>query len=203
VALRLYDNTDGIPLGAVAMIAAVDRDITTAAESVQSTGQVSVRRFVKDFDERSLSALILTHLTIVEDMVNVARPMKPEAMAMLAKNVAKLLTDDDMTVNLADIQIVADRLANGEAGQVYGGLNTPMVMKAFTDYMCEKADAFVDYRERQAREQYGSGHGRDRTRADYEDAVRAGERVKHMAAREALQNGTLKKDMKGERLNDI
>jgi hypothetical protein len=197
------DGTDGITLAAVAVVAAADRSITTATESVRSTGQVSVKRFAKDFDERTLAALILTHLTIVEDMLNVARPMKPDAMAALAKQVAQMLLDDDMSWNFADIQIVMDRLAKGEAGQVYGGLNAPMVTKAFTDYMCEKADAFVDYRERQAREQYGSDLGRDRTRADYEDAVRAGERVKHMAAMEAFQNGTLKKDMKGERLNDI
>ena len=189
VAQRLYDSTDGIPTAALAVIASADRSITTAAESVQSTGQVSVRRFVKDFDERSLSALILTHLTIVEDMVNVARPMKPEAMAMLAKNVAKLLTDDDMTVNLADIQIVADRLANGEAGQVYGGLNTPMVMKAFTDYMAEKGNAFADLRERQAKEQFGSwGERSGETRAD--------ELKRHRDAMHDYQLQQMKKDTK-------
>ena len=107
-----------------------------------------------------------------------------------------MLLADDMTINLADIQIVADRLANGDAGPVYGGLNTPMVMKAFADYIGEKGNAFADWREQQAKERYGSGLGRERTRADYEDAVKAGERVKHLAAREAYQNGTLKKDIK-------
>ena len=152
VAQRLYDRTgDGLPMAAVAVVAAADRSITTATESVRSTGQVSVKRFAKDFDERTLAALILTHLTIVEDMVNVARPMKPEAMAMLSKEVAQMLLEDDMQWNLADIQIVADRLANGDAGQVYGGLNKAMVMKAFLAYMREKCDAFVALREEQAR----------------------------------------------------
>ena len=194
------DGTDGITLAAVAVVAAADRSITTATESVRSTGQVSVKRFAKDFDERTLAALILTHLTIVEDMVNVARPLKPEAMAMLSKEVARMLVEDDMQWNLADIQIVADRLANGDAGQVYGGLNKAMVMKAFLSYMGEKCDAFVALREEQARE-HNRGFGETRTSSP--EAIRAGERVKHMAAREALQNGTLKKDMKGERLNDI
>ena len=158
VAQRLYDRTgDGLPLAVVAVVAAVDRSITTAAESVRTAGQVSVKRFAKDFDERTLAALILTHLTIVEDMLNVARPMKPEAMAMLSKEVARMLVEDDMTINLADIQIVADRLANGEAGPVYGGLNKGMVIKAFTGYLCEKGNAFADWREQQAKEQYGSG----------------------------------------------
>ena len=95
VAQRLYDRTcDGFPMAAVAVVAAADRSITTATESVRSTGQVSVKRFAKDFDERTLAALILTHLTIVEDMVNVARPMKPEAMAMISKEVAQMLAEE-------------------------------------------------------------------------------------------------------------
>ena len=160
VAQRLYDRTnDGLPLAAVAVVAAADRSITTATESVRSEGQVSVKRFAKDFGERTLAALVLTHLTIVEDMVNAARPMKPEAMAMLSKEVAQMLVEDDMQWNLADIQIVADRLANGDAGRVYGGLNKAMVMKAFLAYMAEKANAFADLREQQAKELDSGGFG--------------------------------------------
>lgn len=159
VALRLYERTrtpDGMPLAAVAVVAAADRSIATAADSVRSMGQVSVKRFALDFDERTLAALILTHLTIVEDMLNPARPMKPEALAETAKKAARLVLDDDVTINLADLQIVADRLANGDAGQAYGGLNAPMVMKAFTAYMGEKANAFASLREQENRERYGS-----------------------------------------------
>ena len=157
VAQRLYDRTgDGLPLAAVAVVAAADRSIATAADSVRSTGQVSVKRFANDFDERTLAALILTHLSIVEDMLNPARPMKPEALAETAKKAARLVLDDDVQVNLADLQIVADRLANGEAGQAYGGLNAPMVMKAFAAYVAEKANAFADLREQESRERYGS-----------------------------------------------
>lgn len=162
VALRLYERTrtpDGLPLAAVAVVAAADRSIATAADSVRSTGQVSVKRFANDFGERTLSALILTHLTIVEDMLNPARPMKPEALAETAKKAARLVLDDDMTLTLADLQIVADRLANGEAGQAYGGLNAPMVMRAFAAYVAEKANAFADLREQQAKELYGSSFG--------------------------------------------
>lgn len=198
VAQRLLSQGAGdnsFPTAAVAVVANAAGVATTAAESV-GCGLTTVKLFVKHFDERTFAAVILTHMTMLEDMLNVARPMKPDAMAALAKQVAQMLLDDDMSWNFSDIQIVMDRLAKGEAGQVYGGLNAPMVTKAFTDYMCEKANAFIDFREREARERYGSGLGRERTRADYDDAVRAGERVKHMAAREAYQNGTLQKDIK-------
>ena len=192
VAQRLYDRTgDGLPLAAVAVVAAADRSITTATESVRSTGQVSVKRFAKDFDERTLAALILTHLTIVEDMVNVARPLKPEAMAMIAKEFARMLVEDDMTWNLADIQIVADRLANGEVGQVYGGLNRQIVMKAFTDYMREKCDAFVALREEQAREHSFGDFGAERG-----GTAQLRERMKNVAALAAYNEGNFKKDIK-------
>lgn len=157
VAQRL-NGKEGIPTAAVAVIASADRSIRTAADSVRYAG-VSVRRFAKEFDERTLAALVLTHLTIVEDMANVARPMKPEALAQLAKNVARMLMEDDVTVNLADLQIVADRLVSGDAGQVYGGLNSQMVMKAFADFICEKANAFADWREEQAKEHSFGGFG--------------------------------------------
>lgn len=194
VAQRLYDQThgdDGLPLGAVAVVAATDRSITTATDSVRSTGQVSVKRFSKDFDERTLAALILTHLTIVEDMVNVARPMKPEAMAMISKEVARMLVEDDMTWNLADIQIVANRLANGEVGQVYGGLNRQIVMKAFTDYMREKCDAFVELREEQAREHSFGDFGAERG-----GTAQLKDRMKNLAALAAYNDGAFKKDIK-------
>lgn len=192
VAQRLYDRTgDGLPMAAVAVVAAADRSITTATESVRSTGQVSVKRFAKDFEERTLAALVLTHLSIVEDMVNVARPMKPEAMAMLSKEVAQMLLEDDMQWNLADIQIVADRLANGDAGQVYGGLNKAMVMKAFLAYMGEKCDAFVALREEQASEHSFGDFGAERG-----GTARLRERMKNVAALAAYNDGTFKKDTK-------
>ena len=176
---------EGLPLAAVAVVAAADRSITTAAESVRTAGQVSVKRFAKEFDERGLAAVILAHLTMVEDMLNVARPMKPEAMAQLAKNVAALLLADDMTVTMADIRIVADRLAAGEAGQVFGGLNAPMVTKAFTDYMAEKGNAFADLREQQAKAQYG-GYG-ERSTASHDAELK-----KHRQAMHDYQLGKMK-----------
>lgn len=152
VAQLLYDQTggkDGIPLGAVEVVAATDMSIRRAADSVRCK-ELTVKRFAKEFEERTLSAVILTHLMLAEDIANVSRPMKPEAMATVAKQVSRMLLDDDMSWNLADIRIVADRLCNGECGPVYGGLSGPMIMKAFTDYMCEKADAFTDLRKEEA-----------------------------------------------------
>ena len=190
VAQRLYDRTggaDGIPLGAVAVVNSTDTSVATAADSVRHAG-VSVTRFSKEFGDRTLAALVLTHLTLVEDMANVARPMKPEAMAMLAKKVTAMLLEEDVTINLADLQIVADRLINGEAGNVYGGLNSQMVMKAFADFICEKANAFADWRQEQAREHSFGSFGSDRSK---ESA-----RLKDQQAMKMYMEGTLKKDLK-------
>ena len=152
VAMRLYDHavaTAGFPMEAVAVLAATDTGIRSASESVRSKS-VTVKSFSKDYGEYTLSAVVLAHLTMVEDMLNVSRPLKPDTMAALAKKMARMLLDDDMDWNLADIRIVADRLADGDAGQVFGGLTTPLVRKAFLEYMCEKMDAFTEMRNEEA-----------------------------------------------------
>lgn len=188
VAQRMFrhgSGEDGFPIAAVAVVANASGVARTASESVGS-GLTTVKMFARHFDERTLSAVILTHLTLTEDMCNVARPMKPEALATLAKQISRMLLDDDMSWNFADIQIVMDRLASGEAGQVFGGLNAPMVTKAFTDYMAEKGEAYVAWREdEQKRNDNGFGAERSCTTA------RAMERVKHAAAHEAYVKGKL------------
>ena len=190
VAQRMYDRmADDIPLAALAVVNSTNTAVTTAADSVRNAG-VSVTRFTKEFGERTLAALVLTHLTMVEDMANVARPMKPEALAMLAKKVTKMLVEEDVTVNLADLQIVANRLINGDAGNIYGGLNSQIVTKAFTDYIREKANAFADWRQEQAREHsFGSfGSARNKESA----------RLKDQQAMKLYLDGTLNKDLKTE-----
>ena len=188
VAQRMYDHmADGVPMAAVMAVALTDHEVTTVAQSVRSMG-TSVRKFAKDYDERTLAALVLTHLTLVEDMANVARPMKTEALAMLAKKVAKMLVEDDVTVNLADLQIIANRLINGDAGNIYGGLNSQIVMKAFTDYICEKAGEFAAWREEQAREHSFGRFGSERSKES--------ERLKDLQAMQMYRDGTLGKDIK-------
>lgn len=142
VAMRLYDRTaDGLPLGAVAVANATPA-VASADESVR-TKAVSVKRYATDFGERSLAALIVAHLQLVEDMLNVARPLKAEAMAILARKVAQTLLADDVAITLADLQLIADRLASSE---VYGGLNAALVMRTVTDYIAEKGEAFANMR---------------------------------------------------------
>jgi hypothetical protein len=188
VAQRMYDRmADGVPLAAVMAVALTNHEVTTIAQSVRSL-ETSVRKFAKDYDERTLAALVLTHLTLVEDMANVARPMKPEALAMLAKKVTKMLIEEDVTVNLADLQIIANRLINGDAGNIYGGLNSQIVMKAFSDYICEKAGEFAAWREEQSREHSFGSFGSARSK---EFA-----RMKDQQAMKMYLDGTLNKDIK-------
>lgn len=173
VAMRLYDQHKAelstssstglvLPLGAVAVVTAVDSTIATADQSVRSH-QVTVRRFAREFDERSLAALVLAHLTIAQDMLNPARPMKPEAMAQTAKDTARMLLGDDMDWNLADLRIVAERIAHGE---IYGGLNAPTVHKAFLTYMEEKGEAFARLRQEENEQHKGDTRRENRTLAE-------------------------------------
>lgn len=188
VAQRMLERmADDIPTAALAVVNSTDTAVTTAAESVRSSG-VSVTRFTKEFGERILAALVLTHLTLVEDMANVARPMKPEALAMLAKKVTAMLLEEDVTINLADLQIISNRLINGDAGNIYGGLNSQIVTKAFTDYIYEKAGEFAAWREEQSREHGFGSFGAQRSK---ESA-----RLKDQHAMKLYLDGTLNNDIK-------
>ena len=188
VATRLIQRIpDGIPVKAVEAILKTDLDITTADQSVRSL-EPSVRSFAGIYGERTLAAIILSHLTLVEDLANVSRQMKPEAMAMLAKKVTAMLLAEDVSINLADLQIVANRMINGEAGSIYGGLNSQIVTKAFTDYICEKAEAFSGWRQEQAREHSFGSFGNARSKEHG--------RLSDQQAMKMYLEGTLKKDIK-------
>lgn len=189
IAMRMYECLPSeINIKAVDSVAKIDQDIRTAAQSVRYSLEPNVSRFASVYGERALSALVLSHLMMVEDMANVSRPLKPEAMAAIAKTVTRVMLDDDVSLNLADIQIVADRLVKGEAGDIYGGLNSQIVVTAFTDYIKEKAEEIVCYRQEKAHEKYGKGFvGIERSCT----TAKADERVKHVAAREAYNSGVL------------
>ncbi len=188
VALRMFERMPNeIPIKAIEAVLKSDQDIKTPAQSVRSL-EPSVTRFASVYGERALAALVLSHLSLVEDMANVARPMKPEGMAMLAKEVTKMLMEEDVAINLADLQIVADRLVKGEAGQIYGGLNSQTVIKAFTDYISEKAGEIVEWRMEKAREHGFGDFGTTRTREM--------SRLKDQQAMKLYLEGTLNKDIK-------
>lgn len=189
IAMRMYECLPAeINIKAVDSVAKIDQDIRTVAQSVRYSLEPSVSRFASVYGERALSALILSHLMMVEDMANVARPLKPEAMATIAKTVTRVVLDDDVSLNLADLQIVADKLVKGEAGEIYGGLNSQIVVKAFTDYINEKAGEIVCYRQEKAHEKYGKGmFGIERSCT----TAKVEERVKHEAARQAYISGML------------
>lgn len=191
VALRMFERMPNeIPTKAIEAVLKIDQDIKTAAQSVRSL-EPSVSRFASVYGERALAALVLSHLSLVEDMANVARPMKPEGIAMLAKEVTKMLMEEDVAINLADLQIVADRLIKGEAGQIFGGLNSQIVIKAFTDYIREKAGEIVEWRMEKAREHSFGDFGAERG-----GTAQLRERMKNVAALAAYNEGNFKKDIK-------
>ena len=191
VALRMFERMPNeIPIKAIEAVLKSDHDIKTAAQSVRSL-EPSVSRFASVYGERALAALVLSHLSLVEDMANVARPMKPEGIAMLAKEVTKMLMEEDVAINLADLQIVADRLIKGEAGQIYGGLNSQIVIKAFTDYISEKAGEIVEWRMEKSKEHSFGDFGAERG-----GTAQLKERMKSLAAFAAYNEGNLKNDIK-------
>lgn len=118
--------------------------IDTVAKSVRSN-VVSVNRLVKELGYKETAALIVMQLTRLETMLNVSKPMQPEALAETATMVVDSCLDAGVGINAADIDIVFKRALKGEYGKFYGGISCADVLGWFNKYYAEKSEAFVQY----------------------------------------------------------
>lgn len=121
-----------------------ERNITTARHSIES-GVPSVRAAVKNYGYKDMAAAVVMQIERLQLLLNVSKPMQPEAVAETAKMVVDYLLDDGVSINLADIDIVFSRAAKGFYGKFYGGFGCADVLGWFIDYSTEKALAYVDY----------------------------------------------------------
>ena len=118
--------------------------IDTVAKSVRSD-VVSVNRLVKELGYKETAALIVMQLTRLETMLNVSKPMHPEAVAETATMVVDSCLNAGVGVNAADIDIVFKRALKGEYGKFYGGISCADVLGWFNKYYMEKSEACVQW----------------------------------------------------------
>lgn len=125
--------------------------IDSPAKSV-TCGVISVKKAVLQTSRKEIAALIVAQIVRLQTMLNTARPLSVEAIAETAYMVVDLCVADDVELNFADIDIVFRRAASGRYGKVFAGFGSADVLSWFSDYIIEKADAFVAYRQQQASE---------------------------------------------------
>lgn len=127
------------------------KGIDTPAKSV-TCGVISVRKAVKLTSRKETAALIVAQIVRLQTMLNTSRPLTPEAIAETAYMVVDLCIEDDVELNFADVDIVFRRAASGYYGKIFAGIGSADVLGWFSDYIIEKAEAFVNYRQQQAAE---------------------------------------------------
>lgn len=118
--------------------------ITTVRQSVESNFP-SIGRIVKELGYKETAALMVAHITRLEALLNVSRPMLPEAMAETAKTVIDTCLDSGVNINAADIEIVFKRARTGRYGSFYGGIGCNDILTWFNGYISEKAEEYVQY----------------------------------------------------------
>ncbi len=120
--------------------------IDTVEKSVRCNGSVaSVSKLVKELGYKETAALIVMQLTRLETMLNVSRPMQPEALAETATMVVDSCLNAGVGINAADIDIIFKRALKGEYGKFYSAISCAEVLAWFNRYYLEKSEACVQY----------------------------------------------------------
>lgn len=144
--------------------------ITTVRKSVESNFP-SINRIVKELGYKETAALMVAHITRMEALLNVSRPMLPEAMAETAKCVIDTCLESGVNINAADIEIVFKRACSGRYGSYYGGIGCNDVLTWFNNYISEKAEEYVQYNiEKSQRFDSGGERSYDRAKAKDKEA---------------------------------
>lgn len=159
--------------------------ITTVRRSIES-GFPSIGSIVRQLGYKETAALMVAHIARLETMLNVSRPMQPEAMAETAKTVIDTCLESGININAADIEIVFKRVKQGAYGAFYGGIGCADILGWFNGYISEKAEEYVQYNIEKS-QQLDSGGERSYDRAKAKD------REAHRAAAEYFRQSEIKK----------
>ena len=159
--------------------------IVTVRQSIESKFP-SMNRIVNELGYKETAALMVAHIAKAETMLNVSRPMEPEAMAETAKTVIDTCLESGININAADIEIVFKRACSGRYGSYYGGIGCNDILTWFNSYISEKAEEYVQYNIEKSL-QYDTGDMRSYDRAKAKD------RETHRAAAEYFRQSEIKK----------
>lgn len=159
--------------------------VVTVRQSIES-GFPSINKIVKELGYKETAVLMVAHIVKLETMLNVSRPMQPEAMAEVAKGVIDACLESGININAADIEIVFKRARQGAYGAFYGGIGSADILGWFDKYISEKAEEFVQYNIEKS-QQYDTGDERSYDRAKAKD------REAHRAAAEYFRQSEIKK----------
>ena len=125
--------------------------ITTVRKSVECRSLPSVSKVVETVGYKETAAMIVLQIERLGMMLNVSKPMAPEAVAETAKMVVDGCTSAGVNITFADIDIVFQRAMRGGCGKLYGGFGCADILGWFNEYFAEKTEEYVRYNCEQSR----------------------------------------------------
>lgn len=125
--------------------------ITTVRKSVECRSLPSVSKVVETMGYKETAAMIVLQIERLGMMLNVSKPMAPEAVAETAKMVVDGCTSAGVNITFADIDIVFQRAMRGGCGKLYGGFGCADILGWFNEYFDEKTEEYVQYNIEQSR----------------------------------------------------
>lgn len=125
--------------------------ISTVRKSVEDHTLPSVSKVVEILGYKETAAAIVMQIERLGMMLNVSKPMMPEAVAETAKMVVDACRSAGVNVTFADIDIVFQRAMRGSYGKFYGGFGCADILAWFSDYFAEKTEEYVRYNCEQSR----------------------------------------------------
>lgn len=119
--------------------------ITNPRSSVElvRSGQIyvpTINRAVKDLGKTSVEAYIKVNLTMLNAVLNLARPMSATMIEISAPLIVDHILEDDCTLNLADMKIIFERAMKGLYGNYFNGIGLKDVIGWIDAYIAEKCD---------------------------------------------------------------
>lgn len=101
----------------------------------------SVQRAIKEMGQVKVAAAIKIMLIEINALLNLPRPLTEIMIDAIAPMVVKRIASYDITLNMADLNIIMQRAIEGKWGNYYGGIGASDIIGWFDSYIMEKDEA--------------------------------------------------------------
>ena len=134
----------------------MDRTTALACYQAQAPTLASIRR---EQGEKYCTARVAEYLLSIENYLGDKMDMSKAQYIEIAEDIM----NEFYVLNIADINLVVQRIKHGEYGKVYGKISCAYIYDAFRNYYQERSDAVAE--SHKASEESIAKHGYDRTTA--------------------------------------
>ncbi len=133
------------------------KTITTIKQAIENRTS-SLSKISKLVGSQRTEGLIKVYLIRMNDLLDVKRPLKEEAM----NEIANILITDYYNLTMVDVVFVFQEAIKGKYGEFYESLSIPKVIKWFEIYFHKRCDEAEEMSNRE-RNQHNSLFGRERS----------------------------------------